>query len=333
MAAQKAWTYTSGGFPDALHLSTLAPDTAPLNPTELLIQAKAASLNPVDAQLMSLPLWRYLPNFLVPSHKGVGEDFSGIVISAGSQSGFKTGSDVLGLAPFLPSGTLQEIIRLDVKKSVVVDKPADWAWEQAAALPLVWVTAQTTIDRVAPWVRNGRVAVLGGSSSCGMYAVYIAKQRGWEVIASCSGRNADFVKGMGADEVVDYTTSSVAEGIKKFAPDAIIDMVGGTECLGIARRYVTVVGDKTNRMTMGGRNIYLWNPQMLLRALLGRVGIGGSYTCVNLEFRKAFLEEIKRLPKEKIVIDSTFEFDQVREAFERLNTGRTRGKVVVRIDT
>ncbi|KAK0609707.1 hypothetical protein B0T17DRAFT_603608 [Bombardia bombarda] len=81
--------------------------------------------------------------------------------------------------------------------------------------------------------------------------------------------------------------------------------------LGIAGRYVTVVGDKTNRMTMGGRNIYFWNPQMLVRALLGRAGLGRSYTCVNLEFKASSLEDILSLPKDKIVVDSTFEFDQV----------------------
>ncbi|KAK3389216.1 alcohol dehydrogenase [Podospora didyma] len=329
-----AWTYTHGGFPKALHQSRLTLDASPLKPTEIRVRVKAASLNPVDAQMMGFPLWPYLPSFVMPTHKGVAEDFSGVVEDAGKDSGFSAGDEVLGLGPFLPTGTLQEMIRVDTKVSVVVPKPADWLWEQAAALPLVWITAQTTIDLVAPYVKSsgGKIAVLGGSSSCGMYAVHIAKQRGWSVIASCSGRNAGFVRGMGADEMVDYKTTSVAERIKAYAPDAIIDVVGGTECLGIAKRYVTVVGDKTNRMTMGGRNIYLWNPQMLIRALAGRVGLGRSYTCVNLEPKASVLQEVLQIPKEKIVIDSMFEFGQVKEAFERLNTGRTRGKVVVRIN-
>jgi len=174
---------------------------------------------------------------------------------------------------------------------------------------------------------------LGGSSSSGMYATWLAKKRGWTVIASCSGKNSEFVKAMGADETIDYTTESVPQRIRAFAADAVIDCVGGTECIGIAQRYVTIVGDKTNRMAMGGRSVYLWNPQMMLRALLGRAGLGRSYTCINLEFRKSFLEEILTLPKEKIMIDSTFDFNQVKEAFERLNTGRTTGKVVVKIDT
>lgn len=356
----KAWTFTHGGFPKALQQTVLPADVKPLLPFEIRVQAKAASINPVDTQLMGFPLWPYLPSFLLPAHKGVAEDFSGVVEEAGTAAGFQAGDEVFGIVPFLPGGTLQQTIRIDTRVSVVVPKPNGWSWEQAAALPLVWLTAQTMIAEVAPFVpttdsttttggnptgtnSGGRVVVLGGSSATGMYAIHLAKQRGWSVLASCSGRNADFVRGMvGADDVVDYTLStttsggaaaaSVPERVKAFAPDGIIDCVGGTECLGIARRYVTIVGDKTNRMSMGGRNIYLWNPQMFLRALLGKAGFGRSYTCVNLLFKTSFLEESLQLPKEKIIIDSTFDFDQVKEAFEKLNTERTRGKVVVRIE-
>lgn len=329
-----AWTFTHGGYPEALQQTTLPPDNEPLKPSEIRVKTCAASINPVDAQLMGFPLWRYLPSFVIPSEKGVAEDFSGIVQESGADSGFKPGDEVLGICPFFPGGSLQQTMRLDTKKgSVVIPKPADWSWEQAAALPLVWLTARTTIAGVERHVKNGRVAVLGGSSATGMYAVHLAERRGWTVAASCSGRNADFVRGMGATEIVDYTTESVPGRLREFAPDVIIDCVGGTECLGIANRYVTIVGDKTNRFTMGGANTYLWNPQMVLRALIGRTGFGPSYSCVNLVFKYPFLEEILSLPKEKIIIDSTFGFDQVRQAFDRLNTGRTRGKVIVRIST
>lgn len=329
-----AWTFTHGGYPKALQQSTLPPDTKPLKTSEIRVKTHAASINPVDAQLMGFPLWSYLPSFLVPSQKGVAEDFSGVVQEAGPDSGFKPGDEVLGISPFLPGGTLQETIRLDTKNgAVVVPKPADWSWEQAAALPLVWLTARTVIAEAESYVKNGRIAVLGGSSATGMYVVHLAARRGWTVAASCSGRNAEFVRGMGAGETVDYTTESVPDRLMGFKPDVVIDCVGGTECLGIAKRYVTIVGDKTNRYTMGGANTYLWNPLMVLRALLGRVGLGPSYTCVNLEFKYPFLEEILSLPKDKIIIDSTFGFDQVREAFDRLNTGRTRGKVIVRINS
>jgi len=326
----KAWTYDHRGYPKALKPSTLPEPQAP-GPTEIHVRVKAAAINPVDTQLMNIPLWPYLPTALVAAEKGIAEDFSGIVSAAGPSSGYKPGDEVFGISMAITTGTLQEIAVVDTATAVVLPKPSDWSWEQAAALPLVWLTARTTIAAVEPYVKNKKIAILGGSSSTGMYAIYLAKQRGWSVITSCSGRNAGFVREMGAADIIDYTTSSVPERVEAFAPDAIIDCVGGTECLGLAPRYVTIVGDKTSRMVMGGAAIYLWNPQMLIRSWLGRSGLSYAYDCVNLELKRPFLEETLRMPKERIVVDSTYEFGQVREAFERLNTGRARGKVVVRV--
>ncbi len=329
----KAWTFTSGGYPKAMQLSTLRLPEGPLKPHEIRVRVKAASINPVDAQIMGFPLWPYLPAFLVPTYKGVGEDFAGVVESAGAQSGFKTGDEVFGVAPFVPGGTLQALIQIDVNQSVILPKPADWSWVGAGALSLVWLTAQTTLTYATPYVNKaaGKVAILGGSSGSGIYAVHIAKQRGWTVLATASGRNHNFVRSMGADSLVDYTTEDVPKKIKEFAPDAIIDFVGGSQCVGLAKRYVTVVGDKTSRTAMSGRNIYLWHPRMVARALRGRVGLGPSYTCINLEFNKSYLEEVLRLPKDKIIIDSTYGFDQVKEAFDKLVSGKVRGKVVIRV--
>ncbi|KPM40539.1 hypothetical protein AK830_g6024 [Neonectria ditissima] len=335
----KAWTFTHGGYPQALQESDLPVDNSPLRPTEVRVRTKAASINPIDAQLMGFPLLKSLPSFLLPAHRGVGEDFSGIVEEAGSKSGFQPGDDVFGIVYFFPSGSLRETITVDTNSpgaSVVLRKPADWSFEEAAAVPLVWLTAETCIAAVEPYVKTSKkLAVLGGSSSCGMYVSYIAKQRGWRVIASCSGSKADLARAMGADEVVDYKTTSVPERVKAFRPDAIVDCVGGTGCVGLAGRYVTVVGDKasTDRLGMGGRYTYMFNPKMIGRAILGRIGLGPSYTCINLEYKDSFLEEALGLPREKIVIDSTFDFSQVREAFERLNTGRTKGKVIITLDS
>ncbi|KAI4791658.1 GroES-like protein, partial [Aureobasidium sp. EXF-8845] len=283
----RAWTFTHEGYPNALRRSTLTSPSIPAA-TEIHVRVKAAALNPVDIQLMNLPVWRYLPRSFVSSEKGIGEDFSGIVEAAG--------------------GTLQDVISVNTKSSIVIKKPQDMSWEQAAALPLVWLTgndslqndmttllmdsARTTIANVESYVQGGgRLVVLGGSSAVGMFVLQIASERGWEVLTTCSSRNADFVKSMGATSEVDYNTDDVAQAVREYSPAAIIDCVGGTSCIGLAKRYVTIVGDKTGRDSMGGAAIYLWNPKMVIRTLFGRVGLGKSYDCVNLEYRKEWLEE------------------------------------------
>jgi len=99
-----------------------------------------------------------------------------------------------------------------------------------------------------------------------MYAIFMAKVWGWKVLTNCLGRNADFVtNSMGVDEVVNYTVESVPGRVKAWKLDAIVDCVGGTECLGIAKRYVTIVGDKTARANMGGSLLYLLYPRVVLR--------------------------------------------------------------------
>ncbi|THY18623.1 GroES-like protein [Aureobasidium pullulans] len=330
-SAVKAWTFTHEGHPHAIHKSALP---APFRPsaTELHVRVKAAALNPVDIQLMNLPIWKYLPKFFAPLEKGIAEDFSGIVESAGKDSGYEVGDEVFGITFTLTGGTLQNVAIVNTKSSIVVKKPQDMSWEQAAALPLVWLTARTAISNVELFIQsNSRLAVLGGSSGVGMYVLQLAAQRGWEVLSTCSSRNAEFVKSMGATRVVDYNTSDVTQAVGEFEPSAIIDCVGGTSCIGLANRYVTIVGDKTGRDSMGGAATYLWNPQMVVRTLLGKIGVGKSYACVNLKFQKEWLEETLSLDREKIIIDSTWEFDQAKEAFAKLNTGRATGKVIVRV--
>ncbi|KAI5209101.1 GroES-like protein [Aureobasidium subglaciale] len=328
----KAWTSTHDGYPAGLHESAIAVPFRP-SATEVHIRVKAAALNPVDIQLMNLSIWKYLPSFVVPLEKGVAEDFSGVVELAGQESGFRIGDEVYGITFTLTGGTLQELTVVDTKSSVVVKKPHDMSWEQAAALPLVWLTARKTIAKVEPYVKDTRrLVVLGGSSGVGMYVLHLARERGWEVLTTCSSRNIDFVKSMGAKHVVDYNTDNVPHAVREYEPAAIIDCVGGTSCVGLAKRYVTIVGDKTGRDSMGGAATYLWNPKMTIRTLVGRLGLGKSYECVNLAFRKDWLEETLNLDRSKIIIDSKWEFDQVKDAFAKLNTGRARGKVVVMVN-
>lgn len=116
---------------------------------------------------------------------------------------------------------------------------------------------------------------------------------------------------MGADEVVNYTVESVRNCIRAWNPDVIVDCVGGTECLGIARRYVSIVGDNTARTALGGSISYLFHPHMMLRWLCGRLGWGEKYDCINLDQKKEYLEEaVGLLLLEKIMVDSSFAFEE-----------------------
>lgn len=332
----KSWSYTKAGYPQTLTLSTTELPASPA-PSALLIQVHAAALNPVDIQLMNFPLnsLPYLDGPKIP-----GRDFSGTVLVAGSETEFEKGDEIYGVSLSMNgTGSLTEVAHIDTKGACIVKKPKNFSWQQAASLPLVYLTARMSIEKCKPFLKastasENRLVVLGGSSATGIYAVQIAKSLGWTVLSSCSGRNTDFVKGLGAAEIVDYTTTpnAVVEAVKKFSPSAIIDCVGGTETIGLAPQYVTIVGDKTSRSSLGGSALYLTHPRMVLRWLLGYLGVGYSYECITLDPKKEWLEETTKLdPEKNVFIDSIFEFGRGKEAFERLNTGRARGKVVVNI--
>ena len=302
------------------------------------------------------------------TEKGVACDFSATV-SAGGRTGFMKGDEIFGmtLKPYkYGGGALAEMAELDMSNTVAVKKPAEWSWQQAAAIPLVWLTARTCIANVEDYVEQApgkRLAVLGGSSATGIYTIMLAKKRGWKVITTSSAKNKDFVTStLGADQHVDYTSvSSVRSAVQAFEPDAVVDCVGGTECVGLpsSKRYITIgkssspqtrsqepqtltlstnlVGDKTGRTQMGGPATYYnplsWHtPFQWARWARGQLGLGESYDVVILDMKKEWLEEAKEtLVPEQIFIDSEFAFDDALKAFERLNTGRARGKVVITV--
>lgn len=276
-------------------------------------------------------------------------DFAGTVVEGGEKSGFCKGEEIFGmtLTPFAEEGRgggLGEVAVLRAETTVAVRKPREWSWEKAAGVSLVWLTAKACIENVAKWVddpssKKKRVAILGGSSAVGIYTILLAKRRGWKVVATSSGRNREFLmQNLGADEHVDYTTQDVREGVGNFAPDAVIDCVGGTECIGLpsSKRYISIVGDKTGRTMMGGPYTYydylhpVTAATQWLRYLKGEYGLGESYDVVILSPKKSWLEEAKTtLTADDIYIDSVHAFDDALKAFERLNTGRAKGKVVV----
>nr|POF13040.1 reticulon-4-interacting protein 1 like, mitochondrial [Quercus suber] len=358
MASQrevKVWTYT-GGYPTTLHQSTvtISPRTNITNQATtikdklpLVVKIHAAALNPVDIQMQNLPSHKYSWSASYNTEKGTGCDFSGTVIEGGS-TGFQKGDEVCGItlnpSQNSRSGSLGQIAEFDAAATIAVRKPRHWTFEQAAAVPLVWLTAKQCVESVASFVESTaekKVAVLGGSSATGAYSILLAKKRGWKVVATSSGRNRDFVvDSLGADAHVDYTTSDVRTEISKFEPVAVIDCVGGTECIGLpsSKRYTTIVGDKTGRTSMGGPYTYydIWAPvraaTQWFRWARGWAGLGESYDVIILGMRKEWLEEATTtLDAEQCFVDSVFSFDQVKEAFERLNTGRAKGKVVVKV--
>ncbi|GAA5856339.1 hypothetical protein JCM8547_000878 [Rhodosporidiobolus lusitaniae] len=366
----KAWSHRTPPFSLDL-VEQQPPKPADLKPHEVLVEIHTAALNPVDVQLANLPIFR-LPALSYP--KGIGCDFAGVILGKGKnvKGEFPIGGEVMGvtMAPLAGpnGGTLSEIAVIDTTRSAIIPKPPHLTWAQAAAVPLVFLTAKTVLS--PPYLLLPRsanpdptsadshaiqpvIVVLGGSSAVGQYTIQLVKKRlHAKVVVTCSKKNEEFVKRMGADVVIDYRTEDVAKRLREERPKEgyveIVDCVGGTEMLPhlselLAPRsreyhaggnYVTIVGDKTGRSSMGGAATYLWNPQMVLRMLKGWLWGGIRYNCVLLNSRADWLSEVSHLATSEsleIPLDAEFDFEDVPRAYERLNEGRATGKIVVRV--
>ncbi|KPV72624.1 uncharacterized protein RHOBADRAFT_65583 [Rhodotorula graminis WP1] len=260
-------------------------------------------------------------------------------------------------------GSLGTLAVIDINSSCITRKPAALGWNEAAGLPLVALTAKTTLSepllrlpptRDADAQEPPTVVVLGGSSGVGQCCVQLGKAAGLRIVATCSAASEPFVRSLGADEVIDYTAGSVLESLRAVRPAngfvSIVDCVGGTELLDAlpslltpkspssfphGGSYTTIVGDKTDRSTMGGAFLLGVDRTMRERQDASDAGsLAYRYACILLDMNAAWLDDLAAQAASgalKVSVDSTFGFERAREAYERLATGRARGKVVVEV--
>ncbi len=352
--SSKAWVYyEQGPLIQTLQQATIPIDTQ-LGPNEVIVEIKAAALNPVDIQAGNIPQW--IANWIlfigINKAKIPASDFSGIIHKIGSQvKKYKIGDEVFGLNfSNNGNGCLSQYIKLSENTPSMTFKPTNLSHIEAAAIPLVFLTAYTALHDWGGFVNddttNQKVLILGASGGVGHIACQIARAMNKYVVGTCSTRNIEFVKNMGADEVIDYTTNDVLTASKQYGPyDMILDCVGGTELLPYLQSdllksnqsvYLTIVGDKTSRAIMGGPASYLFTPSMVLRSLKSMIGFGPRYYCIMLSPTEENTNQMFAMLNKgtiKPVIDSVFKFSsEVKQAYERLDTSRAKGKIVIDFD-
>ena len=199
------------GGPEVLRLEDVDPPQPGAD--QVLIRVRAASVNPVDYKQRSGDYGELQPPAVL------GRDASGTV-EASNADGFAPGDEVFGSPE---SGSYAELAV--ATPGGIAAKPAGLTHEQAAALPVAGRTAwQALFDKGG--LQSGQTALIAGAAGgVGHLAVQLAKHAGARVIGTASGRNRDFVLGLGADEFVDYTQQDVAEAVS--GADVVFDTVGG----------------------------------------------------------------------------------------------------------
>ncbi|KAF9951854.1 NADPh quinone reductase [Mortierella alpina] len=331
------WT-TVGSPSEVLHLNDSAP-VPTISGSKVLVKVHAAALNPIDIKLMK----GFLPRLLMPSVKVPGSDIAGTVVGVGPKASgrFQVGDEVMAMLDLTQSGGLTEYTV--VEASLLVKKPERWSFEQAAAWPLVAHTVWQVLVVTGKIKRGDKVLINGASGGTGTVGVQMAKALGAYVVGVCSTANVQLVKDLGADEVVDYKTTNVTEKYRNQDFDIVFDTVGSaTEIWANNKTLLKPTGNliriasshtaKESFFTFLSEVVEISSNK--LGALLKR-GPGYHFVLVQAD-GKSVAKAVNTLDqdaKANPVIDSIHEFSlpAVVAAYEKSQSGRARGKIVIKI--
>ena len=190
-----------------------------VQPTDVLIEIKAAAINPIDKSIILGNLQSLLP---IPLPSTLAYDVSGIVVGKGDEvSNFEIGDLVYSRAPQEQMGTLAEYV--SVTSEAVSKKPGNISFEEAASIPLAGLTAVQSLEYVGI-KENDKVLIQAGSGGVGSFAIQYAKSKGAFVYTTTSTNNVKWVKGLGADSVIDYKTEDYKTIVKD--ADIVLDTLG-----------------------------------------------------------------------------------------------------------
>lgn len=313
----KAVVINAYGSPDVIEVKQVARPA--IKDDEVLVRVHAASLNAGDVFALRGSPWliRLSVGLTGPKDYILGWDMAGRVEAVGSQvTRFKPGDAVFGAG----SGTLAEYAHVAEHKLAL--KPANLTFEQAAAMPTAAVAALLGLRDVGK-IRPGQTVLINGASGgVGTFAVQIAKAFGAEVTGVCSTRNADLVRSIGADHVVDYTREDFAHNGQRY--DLILDNVASRSFADL-RRALTPQGKVIPNSGHAGMG-YVFKAFALSLVMRQH---GSMYVAVPHSQTLTTLKELSEAGKIKPVIDRTFPLNETPAAFWYLEKEHARGKVVI----
>lgn len=304
---------------------------------DVLVHIDATAINLLDSKVRNgefklfLP---YRPPFIL------GHDLAGTVIRVGvNVQEFKVGDEVYARPRDQRVGTFAEMIAIDAAD--VAPKPRSLSMEQAASIPLVGLTAWQALVEVGKVKPGQKVFIQAGSGGVGTFAIQLAKHLGATVATTTSAANVELVKSLGADVVIDYKTQDFERLLSGY------DLVLNSQDAKTLEKSLSVLKPGGQLISISGPpdvafakslrlNLFLrLVMRMLSRSILKKAksrGVNYSFLFMRAEGQQ--LREIAKLIDAGIirpVVDKVFPFEQMPEALAYVETGRAKGKVVVRV--
>ncbi|MBP7420392.1 MAG: NADP-dependent oxidoreductase [Burkholderiaceae bacterium] len=304
---------------------------------DVLIQVHATAVNQLDSKLRNgefKPILPYRPPFIL------GHDVAGVVVRVGPRvRQFKVGDEVYARPDDFRIGTFAELIA--VKEDSVAIKPKNITMEEAASIPLVGLTAWQALVEKARLKKGQKVFIQAGSGGVGTFAIQLAKHLGATVATTTSAGNMALVKSLGADVVIDYKQDAFEERLSGY--DVVLNSQDGktlAKSLGVLQaggHLISISGPPDPQFAEDTKAP--WLVKQVMRALswgtrrqAQRLKV--SYTFLFMKASGSQLRQITSLIESgaiRPVIDKVFPFESTNEAMAYVESGRAKGKVVIKV--
>jgi NADPH:quinone reductase-like Zn-dependent oxidoreductase len=280
---------------------------------EVLIKIYATSVNPVDWKVREgMVKWRNLHQLPLT----LGWDVSGVIDKTGSKAQkFKVGDEVYSRPSIDRNGSYAEFIA--VRENEVALKPKTITHEEAASIPLVGLTVWESLVTTANIQAGQKVLIHAAAGGVGSAAVQIAKVFGCYVIGTASEKNIEFVRNLGADEVIDYRKQDFSQLLKDI--DVVFDTVGGS-----------TQENSWKVLKEGGMLMSIINKPDEATASQFKVKSGYIFVQPNARVLET-LGHLIDTGKLKPVVGLVFPLDEIKQAQELSQSGRSKGKIVIKV--
>src|SRR5437016_2647425 len=331
----KAFIVDRYGSADRVRASEV-PDPE-MREDDVLIEVHAAGVNPLDSKIRDGEFKLLLP-YRLPLI--LGNELAGVVIRAGSRvRRFKPGDEVYARPDKNRIGTFAESIA--VSEDDLAIKPKSLTMEEAASIPLVGLTAWQALIEKAKLKKGQKVLIHAGSGGVGTFAIQLAKDVGATVATTTSTANIDLVRSLGADVVIDYKKEDFENDLSGYA--VVLNSLSkdtlekSLKVLKPGGKLISISGPPDVAFAKeNGSNWFLQQGMRLLSFGIRKKARhhGVSYSFVFMRANGEQLGKITSLIESGIirpVIDRIFPFEATKEAWAYLETGRAKGKVVIKV--
>lgn len=331
----KAFIVKSYGKKEKLHLTEIAEPV--VNENDVLVQVHSAGVNLLDSKIRSGE-FKLILSYKTPFT--LGHDVAGIVTKVGSKvTKFKVGDEVYARPADYRIGTFSEFI--SINEEDVAIKPKSLTMEEAASIPLVGLTAWQALIEKANLQKGQKVFIQAGSGGVGTFAIQLAKYLGATVATTTSAANIELVKSLGADIVIDYKKQDFETILRDY--DVVLNsqdpkiLEKSLKILKPGGKVISISGpadpDLAKEAGLG------WMFKIILTILSYKVRksakqLGVSYSFLFMKANGNQLSRIASLIDAGIihpVVDKVFPFEATNEALTYVETGRAKGKVVVKV--